>query len=517
MLAQVPTVVSAGSQSPEIVWSSIAPALILMLGGILLLTVVSLVRGRLPSWFHAVWTVSAASAALCALVPLWQRVQDDGASSQIAGAVGLDGFSLFITGVICISVILAALLLEGYLRREGLVGPEWYVLLLLSASGGVVMASANDLIVLFVGLEILSVAVYVLSAMHSRRVSSQEAGLKYFVLGAFSSAFLLYGIAFVYGATGSTNLVKIQAFLSENVITQNGLLLAGLAFMLVGFGFKIAGAPFHMWTPDVYEGAPTPVVAFMAAGVKAAGFAGLLRVFVTTLGPTYRDEWRPMVMAVAVLSLLVGSFMAIVQTNVKRMLAYSSISHAGFILLGVIAASAQGTSAALFYLLVYTFMVAGSFGVATLIGRTGDGRHELSDYRGLARARPGLALLFSVFLLAQAGVPFTGGFLAKFYVIGAAVRAGFYWLAVVAMLAAVVSAFLYLRIIVTMYFAAPEGAAADSEETAEFAGPAVRIPAAASVALGVALVGTLLLGIVPGPATRVAQDATAELVAPARR
>jgi NADH-quinone oxidoreductase subunit N len=502
--------------TPPIDWSAIAPALILMLGGILLLTVVSLVRGRLPGWFHAVWTISAAVAATCALVPLWQRVQDDGAESVMGGTVGLDGFSLFVTGVICISVVFAALLLEGYLRREDLVAPEWYVLVLLSASGGVVMASANDLIVMFLGLEILSVSVYVLAAMHSGRVSSQEAGMKYFVLGAFSSAFLLYGIAFVYGATGTTNLAGIQTFLADEVVTQNGLLLAGLAFMLVGFGFKVAGAPFHLWAPDVYQGSPTPVVAYMGAGVKAAAFAGLLRVFVVTFGPTYAQEWEPMVYAVAVLSLLVGSFAAIVQTNVKRILAYSSIAHAGFILLGVVAASEQGTSAALFYLLAYTFMVAGSFGVASVIGRTGDGRHDLADYRGLGRSRPGLALVFAVFLLAQAGVPLTAGFLAKFYVIGAAVEAGRYPLAVVAMLAAVVSAFVYLRVIVAMYFEGPEGAPEGSEETAELSGPRVRIPAAASVALGLALVGVLVLGIVPGPATQLADDATAELVAPER-
>ena len=513
-LAQTPLIVSEESATPSIVWSSVAPALILMLGGILLLTIVSLLRGRLPSWFYATWTIAVAVLAKCALVPLWWRVQDGGARSEMAGTVGLDGFSLFVTGVICVSVVLAALLLEGYLRREDLVSPEWYVLLLLSASGGVVMASANDLVVLFLGLEILSVSVYVLSAMHSRRVSSQEAGMKYFVLGAFSSAFLLYGIALVYGATGTTNLAGIQTFLADNVIIQNGLLLGGLAFMLVGFGFKVAGAPFHMWVPDVYQGAPTPVVAYMAAGVKAAAFAGLLRVFVVTFGPTYAQEWEPMLYAVAVLSLLVGSFASIVQTNVKRILAYSSIAHAGFILLGVVSASAQGTAAVLFYLLAYTFMVAGSFGVATVIGRTGDGRHELSDYRGLGRSRPGLALVFGVFLLAQAGVPLTAGFLAKFYVIGAAVEAGRYPLAVVAMLAAVVSAFAYLRVVVTMYFEAPEGAPEGSEQTAEMTGPRVRIPAAATVALGLALAGVLVLGIVPGPATQLARDATAELVTP---
>ena len=494
--------------TPDIDWSAIAPNLVLMLGGVLLLTVVSVVRGKLPPWFHTVWTISVATAAICSVVPLWQRVQSDGAETVMGGAVGLDGFSLFVTVVICVGVIFGALLLEGYVRREGLVGPEWYVLMLLSASGGVTMASADDLVVLFIGLEIMSVAVYVLAAMHSRRISSQEAGLKYFVLGAFSSAFLLYGIALTYGATGSTNLVKIQAYLADNVITQNGLLLGGLAFMLVGFGFKIAAVPFHFWTPDVYEGSPSPVTAFMATAVKVAAFAGLLRVFVVTFGPTYREEWQPLVYALTVLTLVVGSLLAIAQTNVKRMLAYSSINHAGFILLGVLAASPQGTAAALFYLAAYTFMAAGSFAVVTVVGRTGDGHHDLSDYRGLARTRPGLALVFAVLLLAQAGVPLTAGFLAKFYVISAALQSGFGGstaIAVIAMLTAVVSAFMYLRIVGTMYF----GDAADALPS----GPRVRIPAAAGVALGLALAGVLVLGIVPGPVTQVANDAVAQLVA----
>ncbi len=511
ILAHTPSDLAEGNFEHSISWSAIAPTLILLVGGILLLMIVSVFRHRFSTGFHTFWTVIVAGGAMAAAVPLWQDVQADGATSEMAGSIGLDGFSLFVTGIMCISVIFAALFLDGYLRRERLEGPEWYVLLLLSAAGGVTMASANDLIVLFVGLEILSVAVYVLAAMHSRRLSSQESGLKYFVMGAFSSAFLLYGIAFVYGGTGSVNLTNIKIFLADNVITQNGLLLAGLALLLVGFGFKIAAVPFHMWTPDVYQGAPTPIGAFMAAGVKAAAFAGMLRVFVVTFGPTYVEEWRPMVYALAVLSLVVGSLMAIVQTNVKRMLAYSSISHAGFILLGVLASSEAGTSAALFYLLVYTFMVAGTFGVVTLIGRTGDGMHNLSDYRGLARSRPGLALVFSVFLLAQAGVPLTGGFMAKLYVISAVVEQDMVVIAVVAMLTAVISAFLYLRIVVSMYFEPAEGST-DPDQPAELAGPAVRIPRVAGLGLAVALVAVLALGIIPGPATRVAGDATAELV-----
>ncbi len=277
------------------------------------------------------------------------------------------------TIVICAAVILTALIADDYLRREGLDGPELSILVLLSASGGVIMASANDLIVMFLGLEILSIAVYVLAAMHRKRLSSQEAGVKYFVLGAFSSAFLLYGIAFVYGGTGSTNLVRIVDYFSTSVVASNGLILAGLALMLVGFGFKVAAAPFHWWTPDVYQGAPSPVVAFMASAVKAAGFAGLLRVFYLGFD-SWQDDWKPIVFALAALTLLVGSILAVVQTNVKRMLAYSSISHAGFMLVGVQVATGLGVAAVLFYLAAYTFMVAGSFAVVTLVGRAGDGR-----------------------------------------------------------------------------------------------------------------------------------------------
>jgi NADH-quinone oxidoreductase subunit N len=368
------------------------------------------------------------------------------------------------------------------------------------------MAMANDLVVLFLGLEVLSIALYVLAGYHLRRAESSESALKYFVLGAFSSAFLLYGIALVYGATGSTNLGAIAEFLEGNVLTEDGLLLAGFALLLVGLGFKVAAVPFHVWTPDVYQGAPTPVTAFMASASKAAGFAGILRVFVSTFG-LYEDDWRPVLFVLATLTLLVGSVLAIVQDDVKRMLAYSSISHAGFVLVGVQAASDRGVSGALFYLLAYTFMVVGSFGVVTLVARRGDDDHGLATYRGLATRRPMLAFAFTVFLLAQAGVPFTSGFLAKFYVIGAAVDADSYALAILAMLAAAVSAYLYLRIVVTMYMSGEEG-----EEPA--ARERIRVPALARVSLAVALVVTVLFGLLPGPAVDWADEATLETVAP---
>ena len=296
---------------------------------------------------------------------------------------------MFVTVVIAVAVILAALLTDDYLRRERLEGVEPYVLLLLSAAGGVIMAQANDLIVLFLGLEVLSMAVYVLAAMHRRRVTSQEAGIKYFVLGAFSSAFFLYGIAMIYGGTGTTNLVEILELFSTSVLTEDGLVLAGLALMLVGLGFKVAAVPFHFWTPDVYQGAPSPMVAWMASGVKVAGFAGLIRVFVLALrrlrGRLAADDRRRR----RARRCWSGAVLAVVQTDVKRMMAYSSINHAGFVLVGVQAATDQGVEAALFYLATYTFLIAGTFGVITLVGRTGDGHHSLDDYRGLGALAAG--------------------------------------------------------------------------------------------------------------------------------
>ncbi len=400
MLAQVDQTAST-VQTPSIEWFALLPLIILAVGALVLLTVASLARGRLFRGFYALYTIAISGAAIIASLPVWARVQGwseiwgitltnpsgVGPFSTVGGAVGIDGFSIFVTVVICSAVIVGALAADGYLRRERLDGPEFYVLMLLSATGGVIMAMANDLIVLFLGLETLSIAVYVLTAMQLRRAESQEGGLKYFILGAFSSAFFLYGIALLYGATGSTNLITIKSFMAANIPIDNGLLLLGLALLLVGFGFKVAAMPFHAWSPDAYDGAPTPAVVYMAAGVKAAAFAGLVRVFMLTFS-NYAADWQPIVYALAVLSMVGGALVAIVQTNVKRMMAYSSISHAGFILVAVEAASGRGIQAVLFYLAAYTFMIAGTFTVITVIGRTGDGRHQLTDYRGLAR-QPG--------------------------------------------------------------------------------------------------------------------------------
>ena len=498
---------SALGPAPSVAWWGLVPLIVLVVGAIVLLTITSLAKG-LPSWFAAAYTVGIGVATFATVIPPWTRVHHHGAISTLSGMYGVDGFSLFITAVLACSVVLASLLGVGYLSREGIVGIEFYVLLLLSASGGVIMAGANDLIILFLGIETLSIAVYVLAAMNLRRAQSQEAGIKYFVLGAFSSAFLLYGIALVYGATGSTNLATIKTFLAERQLTDQSMLFVGFALVLVGLAFKVAAAPFHSWTPDVYQGSPSPVVAYMASGVKAAGFAGMIRVFVVGFGQ-YADTWQPAIYALAVLTLLIGSILAVRQRDVKRMLAYSSISHAGFLLVAVEAASPKGTAAALFYLGAYTFMVAGSFGVVTVVGAGLHGRHDLSGYQGLAKQRPLLAFAFTVFLLAQAGVPFTTGFFAKFSVIVAAVDARSYWLAIVAMVSSVIGAFLYLRIVMTMYLADHDG---HGEVPAAPVAAKRSIPAGAALAIGICFLVTLGFGIVPWVVENAARDAVPVLV-----
>ncbi|MFO7281556.1 MAG: NADH-quinone oxidoreductase subunit N [Thermoanaerobacterales bacterium] len=491
-------------ETPSVDWAAAAPLLVLVGGALVLMLWSSFVRSRRATHLYTAFTCLVAVGAIGAVVPLWREVQDAdrGPFSTFGGAVGVDGFSLFMTVVIAVAVALAALFIDDYLRREQLESVEPFVLVLLSAAGGVIMSQANDLIVLFLGLEILSIAVYVLAASHRRRVTSQEAGVKYFVLGAFSSAFFLYGIALVYGGTGTTNLIEILEYFSTTVVTDDGLVLAGLALMLVGLGFKVAAVPFHFWTPDVYQGSPTPMVTWMASGVKAAGFAGLIRVLVLAFD-AYAVDWQPIVFALAVATLFVGAVLAVVQTDVKRMMAYSSINHAGFVLVGVQAATDQGVEAALFYLAAYTFLIAGTFGVITLVGRRGDGHHRLDDYRGLARTQPGLALVLTLFLLAQAGVPLTSGFFAKFYVIVAAVDAGSTVLAVVAMLSSVISAYLYLRITVSLYMSDP------TEEGA----PRLRVPVAAGIALALCVAVTLVAGVWPGSIAETARDAVPVLAA----
>jgi NADH-quinone oxidoreductase subunit N len=531
---------------PSIRYLTILPPIIMIGGAVILLALSSLVSRPLRVRVSTIGSVVISGGALGISIWQWCDVASHGPHTYIDHAVVMDGFSVLITMLIAAAMLLTALVADGYLHREQITGGVFQVLALISASGAMLMGSANDLIIIFLGLEILSIALYVLTAFNHKQANSGEAALKYFLLGGFSSAIFIYGIALTYGATGSTNLTQIADFLSKNVLLSNGLLLAGLGLMLVGFAFKIAAVPFHMWTPDVYEGAPTPVTGFMAAVAKAGAFAALLRVLFTSLGVISTD-WKPIIYGLAVLSLVVGSVVALRQRDVKRMLAYSSINHAGFILLGVESATARGVQASLYYLVAYMFMTIGSFAVVTVLGRQGDGDHDLTRYKGLAGRQPLLALAFAILLLAQAGAPFTTGLWAKLQVVLATVSAGAVPLGVIAMVTAVIAAFFYLRVAVLMYagqareeggtasappasadggapiaWASPDGVsgtvstlnaellladdapAPEGEETPSV----VRVPVLTSIAIWTCVGVTVLFGIVPAPLLDLAHHAT---------
>ncbi len=523
---------------PHIDYLSILPMVIMLGGALALMLVSSLLRKVMDVRAGTIVAAAVSVAALVAALFQWDHVATHGPSVTIAGAIAYDGFDVFIQIVVSIAMLLTALIGDGYLRREGIEGPEYQVLAMVSASGAMMMGAANDLIVIFLGLEILSIALYVLAAFNHRRAESGEAALKYFVLGGFSSAVFLYGIALIYGATGTTNLPQIADYLSRNVIVHNGVLLGGIALLLVGFGFKVAAVPFHMWSPDVYEGSPSPVAGFMAAVAKAGAFAALLRVFVTSF-PTVRADWQPVVWVFALLSLVLGAVVALAQRDVKRMMAYSSINHVGFILLGVLACSARGVSASLYYVFTYMFLVIGTFAVITVVAGPGDTRSSITDYRGLAKRQPVLALAFVVLLLGQAGVPFTTGFLAKLGVIEASIDAQGYTLATIAMASAAVAAFFYLRLAVTMFSPVGEYGDAPSDSggietdddaiaaagidggmaslqvltdappVAEVeARGAVPVPPMTTVAIGLCVAFTIVFGIFPAPILDFAHHAT---------
>ncbi|HEY7626047.1 MAG TPA: NADH-quinone oxidoreductase subunit N [Ilumatobacteraceae bacterium] len=493
---------------PPVNWYALTPLLI-FLGAAMVLLVVGALAPRWPRHLYALFTAVAGLATMVVCFFLWHDVGAHGVTTLVGGALRFDDFSLFVTITIAAALTLVSMVTDDYLRREGLDGPEVYALYFLAAIGGVVMGSANDLVIVFLGLEILSIAMYVMAASHLRRIESQESGIKYFVLGGFSSAFFLYGIAMVYGAAGSTNFNRIVDSFNSTVPAErhDAFILAGVAFLLVGLGFKVAAVPFHFWTPDVYQGAPTPVTSFMASVGKVAAFAAMLRVLIFAL-PHWHDDYRPIVWALAVLTMVVGSVMAVVQTDVKRMLAFSSVSHAGFILIGVEAAAhragepgaSNGMPSALLYLLLYSVLVIGTFGIVAVVSRTGDNATDLSAFRGLSKSHPLLAVAMTVLLLAQAGVPLTSGFVAKFGVIQAAVEEHSYAIAIIAMVASVIAAFVYLRIMVSMWVTDPE----PGDESVE----AIRVPLWTTVALTVSVGFTLAIGFFPAWLVDAAKAAT---------
>ncbi|MGH7264315.1 MAG: NADH-quinone oxidoreductase subunit N [Candidatus Rokuibacteriota bacterium] len=490
--------------APELAWPVLMPMLIVAGAGLACLCLDLAPPVHRKGHLAAVGVLGLAGALVVSLV-LWRQ---PGAES-FQRMVALDHFALFFNVVFCVAAALVLLLSPGYVRRQGIETGEYYVLVLFAALGMMLMAAALDLLIVFLGLELMSLSLYVLAGFFRTRATGNESAMKYFLLGAFASGFFVYGIALLYGATGTTNLEGLGVALGAPGAAHDPLVLAGLALLLVGFGFKTSAVPFHQWAPDVYEGAPTAVAALIATGAKAAAVAALLRVLVAMRA--LQPDWATLLWVLAVLTMTVGNVVALVQGNLKRMLAYSSIAHVGYMLVGIVAGSGAGSAAVLYYLLVYSLATVGAFGVILLLERRGASEPggpsaevteavEIDAYGGLAARHPVLALVLTVCLLSLIGMPPTAGFVGKFYLFSAAVQGGFVWLAILAVLNSVVAAYYYLRLIVYMYMREPEGDGAR----------AVLTPAA-GLALALVVWGTFHLGLFPGPVSALAQRAVAPL------
>jgi NADH-quinone oxidoreductase subunit N len=404
--------------------------------------------------------------------------------SLFGGMFVHDPMTVFFTVLFCAIGVLAVLSSWDYLKRTKINQAEYYALLLTSLLGMIVMAGSNDLITIFLGLELMSLSLYVMVGFRRTRLESNEAALKYFLLGAFASGFLLYGIALLYGATGTSSLERMASFLSETTLPHNPLLLLGALMVFTGFAFKVAAVPFHMWTPDAYEGAPTSVTGFMSAGAKAAGFAALLRVGLRALGPVQAD-WTPLLAMIAFLTMTVGNLAALMQQNLKRMLAYSSIAHAGYVLVAVTAGGPDGAAAAVFYLALYAMMNLGAFAVLTMLGEGREERVLVSDLAGLGFRQPLIGLALTVFMLSLGGIPPTAGFMGKIVVFSAALkRPELLWLTIAGVLNSVVSVYYYLRVTVSLYMREPDGEPVH-----------VSWGAAGAIAVLLALAATLYFGV----------------------
>jgi NADH-quinone oxidoreductase subunit N len=479
---------------PEINWTAIGPELTLSITAmvLLLLSVVSkqTTRGVIPYL-----SLVGIGVALLLCFSLWGKPE-----YAFNRMVVNDNYSLFFKIIFLITTALTILMSIRYLKEEGFDHGEYYVLVLFAAVGMMFMASAADLIIIFLGLETFSLSLYVLAGFFRTNPKSNEASLKYFLLGAFSTGFLLYGIALIYGATGTTHLKGIYEFVRKIPSLPDPLLLIGMGLLIVGFGFKVASVPFHMWTPDVYEGAPTSITAFMSVGPKAAGFAAFLRVFLYALS-SLQTDWVWILWVLAVLTMTLGNIVAIAQKNIKRMLAYSSIAHAGYILVAMVAAGELGTASVLYYILAYAFMNLGAFGVIILYGRKGEENVNLSDYSGMASKYPLLAAVMAIFMFSLAGIPPTAGFVGKFYIFSAAVKAGYIGLAIIGVLNSALSVFFYLRVTVMMYMRNPEKELARLDPS-----PAMVI------ALIIAVFGTLQIGITPSHYLNLAKQSILALM-----
>ena len=486
------------SSPVDIVWA-LLPEIIVAVTGLVILLLDVFQRGR-RSAPSGSWVGPLALTGLVAavLANAWLMTLEVPAQNAM---LAVDGFRIAMNFIVLGVGIFGLLYSFDWLYREGQFTGEFVFLVLMALVGMMMLGGTRDLIVLFVAVELMSISVYVLTGYDRRDRRSSEAALKYFLMGAFASGFLLYGIALIFGSVGSTNLSLVTSEIARGTAAGNPLLFAGVALLLVGFGFKISAVPFHMWTPDAYEGAPTPVTGFMAAGVKAAGFAAIVRFITIELAPA-GDFWHGIIWWLALLTMIVPNLAALAQDDVKRMLAYSSIAHAGYLLVGVAADSPLGRSATLFYLAVYAVMTLGSFAIVYVVAGKGDQRAKLSDFRGLGWRRPLLGAAMVVFLLSLAGFPPTAGFIGKLYLLSAAVDAGEFVLAITLVLTSLVSYYYYLRVIWKMYF---------EEAPASLPTPA-RPGLAFRFSAGVGVLALLAAGLFPGHALRTASAVGEQLV-----
>ncbi|OQY46684.1 MAG: hypothetical protein B6242_07090 [Anaerolineaceae bacterium 4572_78] len=472
-----------GIELPSLNFGALLPVIIVILTSVMVLIFDLALSDKRPlGWISFVGLMFAGGAG-------WIQQSMEGFDPAFQNMAITDGYTHFFNLIFVVGAGLSVLVALGYLGKKGLQGGEYYAMLLLATSGMMIMAAGTDLMIIFLGLELMSISLYVLAAINRYSRASLEAGIKYFLLGAFASAFFLYGIALIYGASGSTNLNGIGEGLKAVPKGYEALPLFGLGLLIIGFSFKIAAVPFHWWTPDVYHGAPTSVTAFMSVGAKAAGFAALIRVLTVSFGfdgSMFADNWHVAVATLAVLTMTLGNLTALAQNDVKRMLAYSSIAHAGYVLVGVVTGTEQGISAALFYLMAYAFMNIGAFAVISVLEQQDAIGTNLEEYAGLAGHHRVLAMLMAIFMLSLMGFPMLGGFWGKVYVFLAAIEAGWIVLAIIAVLNSGIAAYYYLRVIVHMYMSP----VSDQSH-------AINLNSAMQVALGLAAFGTILLGVMP--------------------
>jgi NADH-quinone oxidoreductase subunit N len=456
--------------------------------GALILLIYDGFAGKRDEGVRVVGWGSLIFISLAAIANVWlMGVEEVGRT----GMVAIDDFRIFTNFVFLGAAALVVLISFDYNEREEIVQGEFYALLLFAAVGMMVLAGSRDLILIFLGFELMSLAVYVLVGFNRRDRKSAEAALKYFLLGAFSSAFLLYGMAMLFGAGNTTNLELMSATLAGDTLSV--IAIAGIALLAIGFGFKVSAVPFHVWTPDAYEGAPTPITAFLAAAIKASAFAAFIRIFVVALGD-FHAYWEWIIWWLAVLTMIVPNLIALVQDNIKRMLAYSAIGHAGYLLVALVAANQSGMASFLFYIVAYTVAVVGAFAIVLVLAGKGDSRQRISDYASLGWTHPWAAAALSIFLVSLAGLPPTGGFMGKFYILRASVEAGYVNLAVILAVTTLISYWYYLRVIVTMYM-----------RPAETPRGRVRWDGALTGVLSVCAILTFLLGVLPSVPLLVAE------------